>query len=198
MVLLLSMDERSVHGVILNQIFAVQRTRPSAEPHAPAEGTGPSSRPPEPDLLAAVQSQVDGDADLTISWHRGGPVGGGRLGVTSFNVLHTQGGGHSRSRVVIDGSDAAERVLFNLSEQTDGVRRGPVTFLKVPKRTSHRDLSDATLQFDLALGVRRRHAPSIVKRIPALQPCTSSTKATAARSPLPTVRCLHAHVRAPI
>ena len=31
--------------------------------------------------------------------------------------------------------------------------------LKVPKDASHRDRSDATRRFDLALGVRRRHAP---------------------------------------
>ena len=32
--------------------------------------------------------------------------------------------------------------------------------LKAPKDASHRDFSDATLRFDLALGVRRRHAPN--------------------------------------
>ena len=40
-------------------------------------------------------------------------------------------------------------------------RRTPKTRadLKVPKDASHRDLSHSTPRFDLALGVRRRHAP---------------------------------------
>ena len=40
-------------------------------------------------------------------------------------------------------------------------RRTPRTRddLKVPEDASDRELSDATLRFDLALGVRRRHAP---------------------------------------
>ena len=40
-------------------------------------------------------------------------------------------------------------------------RRTPRTRvdLKVPEDASHRDPSDATLRFDLAIGVRRRYAP---------------------------------------
>ena len=37
--------------------------------------------------------------------------------------------------------------------------------LKVPEDTPRRDLSDAALRFDLALGVHRRHAPKILLRI---------------------------------
>ena len=40
-------------------------------------------------------------------------------------------------------------------------RRTPRTcvYLKVPTHASHQGLSDPTLRFDLALGIRRRHAP---------------------------------------
>ena len=41
----------------------------------------------------------------------------------------------------------------------------------VPKDTSHRDLSDATLRFDLVLSARRRHAPK--SRSFALDMCAS-------------------------
>ena len=50
-------------------------------------------------------------------------------------------------------------LFFFISEHADGERRGACADLKGPKDTSHRDLSDATVRFDLALGVRRRHAP---------------------------------------
>ena len=52
----------------------------------------------------------------------------------------------------------AERHFF-FSEHADGERRGPVVDPKVSKGTSYRDLSDATLRLDLALGVRRRRGP---------------------------------------
>ena len=49
--------------------------------------------------------------------------------------------------------------LASFSEHADGQRRGPVPIWKESKDASRRDLSDAALRFDLALGVRRRHAP---------------------------------------
>ena len=51
------------------------------------------------------------------------------------------------------------RFFSSISEHADGERRRPVPDPKVPRDASHRDLSDATLRSDLALGVRRRHAP---------------------------------------
>ena len=46
-------------------------------------------------------------------------------------------------------------------------RRTPRTRvgLKGPQDVSHRDLSDATLRFDLTIGVRRRHAPKKLLKI---------------------------------
>ena len=55
------------------------------------------------------------------------------------------------------------RFFFRISEHADSERRGPVADLKVPHDASHRDLSDATLRSDLALGVHRRHAPKNAK-----------------------------------
>ena len=54
----------------------------------------------------------------------------------------------------------AERVFFFQCLRACR-RQTPATCvdLQVPKDASHTDLRDATLRFDLALGVRRRHAP---------------------------------------
>ena len=49
--------------------------------------------------------------------------------------------------------------FVNISGHTDGERRGAVLDLNAPEGTSRRDLSDATLRFDLAPGVRRRRSP---------------------------------------
>ena len=54
----------------------------------------------------------------------------------------------------------AEQDFFsNVSDHADGEHRGTLAGLKVPDDASHRDLSDAAPRLDLALGVRRRHAP---------------------------------------
>ena len=49
--------------------------------------------------------------------------------------------------------------FFEISAHADGERRGTRVDLNIREDTSHRDLSDATLRFELALGVRRRLAP---------------------------------------
>ena len=67
--------------------------------------------------------------------------------------------------------------FFNISEHADGDRRGPVADLKVPKDASGRDLSNATLRLDLALGVRRRRAP---KRLLKIDPRSGVKEAMAA------------------
>ena len=73
-----------------------------------------------------------------------------------------------------DEQDAAEHraargrarlFLKKISERADGERRRPVPVWKVSEDASRRDLSDATLRFGLALGVRRRHAPERLLKI---------------------------------
>ena len=61
-------------------------------------------------------------------------------------------------------------------------RRTPRTRvdLKVPQDAPHRDLSDAPLRFDLALGVRRRHVPIFLLK--KMDPCSGSPPLLAATS----------------
>ena len=58
---------------------------------------------------------------------------------------------------LLNGKDI--RAFLNTSEHADGERRGPVSIRRYLKTRLTDDLSDATLRSDLALGVRRRHAP---------------------------------------
>ena len=57
-------------------------------------------------------------------------------------------------------SRPARRFSFNISAHADGEPRTRVD-LELSQDASYRDLSDATLLFDLAPGVRRRHPPKI-------------------------------------
>jgi hypothetical protein len=79
---------------------------------------------------------------------------------------------------------AAERVSF-FQDLGARRRRTPRTSvdLKVPKAASRRDLSDATFQSGLALGVRRRHPPkSRQKNRPALGPRPSAPSPRSSRA----------------
>ena len=78
-------------------------------------------------------------------------------------VVHTDHRGEFRELAgkcaVLAMGGARAPPLYCISAHADGKCREPVADVKVPKDASHRDLSDATLRFDLALGVGRRHAP---------------------------------------
>ena len=72
------------------------------------------------------------------------------------SAVHAATSATSRAHRV---ATTAECRFFNISEHADGGTPTTRVDLKVPKDASHRDLSGATLRLDLALGVRRRHAP---------------------------------------
>ena len=75
--------------------------------------------------------------------------------VETCEVVHERG--YERARVL---AELAERVFFQhlgACRRRTPTRPGPIW--KAPKDAPHRDLSDATVRFDLVLGVRRRHAP---------------------------------------
>ena len=66
-----------------------------------------------------------------------------------------------RELVVVQHEPQPQQALtfFFSTEHADGEHRRALVDPRVPKDAPHRDLSDATLPFALALGVRRRHAP---------------------------------------
>ena len=65
-VLLCEVNARGAHGIILNRFRSVEM----------------------PALLEKVDEEISG-TNLRVEWRRGGPVCGGRLGVTSFTIVHT-------------------------------------------------------------------------------------------------------------
>lgn len=94
-VLLCGVRPRSIHGLIINQPYSrgsvIQRSR-SEHPFngeeaisgsQPTDRRGSSFDPPE----ASLRDLCD-TAGIVNTWCRGGPVGGGRLGVVSYSVLH--------------------------------------------------------------------------------------------------------------
>ena len=77
-----------------------------------------------------------------------------REGTTNLHYAETKMNKHS----------SRAHFFSNISEHADGERRGPVSIGGCLKTRSRRELPYAALRFDLALGVRRRHAAEICEK----------------------------------
>ena len=161
---------------------------------------GPSECPPERSIecsrctLGAADGYLHPSASASQliwvrhAWHRRAVHSSARACSTDVRAcVQSLAGGCSRaSASACCTSSSRATILSNVSGHADGERRGARSSGRAASARSRRDLSDAALLFDLAPGVRRRHAPQKSRcrsrRASASACCTSSSRLSSQRS----------------